>query len=189
MHQPLLKRVSESSTGLTARATKSLRSLGLALGVLSILPGAAHAQSWQSFTPFVPFSPTNCLLLTDGTVMCQSVHTPNWWKLTPDKFGDYVNGTWTRLASMPADYGPTYFASAVLADGRVVVMGGEYNLCRFRHAMWLIPTKARSTVRRRTRGPHWPLQSAGQTSVTRNQPSCPTGISCWRIHSRRRWRP
>ena len=129
MHQPLLKRVSESGTGLTARATKSLRSLGLALGVLSILPGAAHAQSWQSFTPFVPFSPTNCLLLTDGTVMCQSVHTPNWWKLTPDKFGNYVNGTWTRLASMPADYGPTYFASAVLADGRVVVMGGEYNLC------------------------------------------------------------
>ncbi|PYR74951.1 MAG: hypothetical protein DMF86_16845, partial [Acidobacteria bacterium] len=34
---------------------------------------------------------------------------------------------------MPADYGPLYFASAVLADGRVIVEGGEYNFCQ---AVW-----------------------------------------------------
>lgn len=50
-----------------------------------------------------------------------------WWRLTPDIAGSYVNGTWTSLASMQSGYAPLYFASAVLADGRVVVEGGEYN--------------------------------------------------------------
>src|SRR5207237_6330645 len=36
-----------------------------------------------------------------------------------------VNGTWARLASLA--YAPYAFASAVLADGRVLVMGGEYS--------------------------------------------------------------
>jgi hypothetical protein len=31
---------------------------------------------------------------------------------------------------MPADYGPLYFASAVLPDGRVLVEGGEYDFCQ-----------------------------------------------------------
>jgi hypothetical protein len=47
--------------------------------------------------------------------------------LTPDAFGNYVNGTWTQLASLPADYSPLYHASAVLPDGRVIIEGGEYN--------------------------------------------------------------
>ena len=38
------------------------------------------------------------LLLTDGAVMCQDTDTPNWWKLIPDNYGDYVNGTWAGLA-------------------------------------------------------------------------------------------
>jgi hypothetical protein len=44
-----------------------------------------------------------------------------------DQFGGYVNGTWSRIASLPAGYAPLYFGSAVLADGRVVIEGGEYN--------------------------------------------------------------
>ena len=51
----------------------------------------------------------------------------NWWALTPDDNGSYLNGTWSQLASMSSGYGPLYFASAVLADGRVIVEGGEYN--------------------------------------------------------------
>jgi len=46
----------------------------------------------------------------------------------PDASGSYINGTWSQLASMSSGYGPLYYASAVLANGRVVVNGGEYNL-------------------------------------------------------------
>ncbi len=67
------------------------------------------------------------LLMTDGGVLVQNIGT--WatseiWKLTPDKFGSYVNGTWSQLASLP--YTPYSPGSAVLADGRVIVTGGEY---------------------------------------------------------------
>jgi hypothetical protein len=65
------------------------------------------------------------LLLTDGTVMCQNSDTNQWWKLTPDNTGSYVNGTWSALANGPNS--PLYFASAVLRDGRIFVAGGEYN--------------------------------------------------------------
>jgi len=70
----------------------------------------------------------NPLLLTDGTVIVHRTDTSEWYKLTPDDGGSYVNGTWTQIASMQAGYGPKFFASAVLPDGRVIVEGGEYNL-------------------------------------------------------------
>jgi hypothetical protein len=65
------------------------------------------------------------LLLTNGTVMCQEAGGKNWWRLTPDQHGSYVNGTWSPLASMANTR--LYFASAVLDDGRVFVAGGEYS--------------------------------------------------------------
>ena len=71
---------------------------------------------------------TNPLLLTDGTVIVQQFNTSNWYKLTPDAFGSYVNGTWSQIASLPSGYAPDYYASAVLPDGRVIVEGGEYNI-------------------------------------------------------------
>ncbi|HLK14426.1 MAG TPA: hypothetical protein VKT78_06450 [Fimbriimonadaceae bacterium] len=67
------------------------------------------------------------LLMTDGTVLVLHPNSSDCWKLTPDINGNYQTGTWTQLASLPSGYGPLYYASAVLADGRVVVMGGEYN--------------------------------------------------------------
>ena len=39
----------------------------------------------------------------------------DWCKLTPDINGSYVNGTWSQLASLQSNYGPLFFASAVLA--------------------------------------------------------------------------
>jgi hypothetical protein len=72
-------------------------------------------------------------LLTDGTVMVADDGCQDWWKLTPDEFGSYVNGTWTQLASTPAGYSPLYHGSAVLPDGRVIIEGGEYN---FGNAVW-----------------------------------------------------
>ena len=67
--------------------------------------------------------------LTDGTVMAQGGNCSDWWKLTPDNTGSYVNGTWTQLASLPAGYAPDATASAVLADGRLLLEGGEYSDC------------------------------------------------------------
>ena len=76
----------------------------------------------------LPNGITFTLLLTDGTVMAQDgIYYNQWWKLTPDINGSYLNGTWTQLASLPVSYSPFASAEAVLADGRVVVMGGEYS--------------------------------------------------------------
>ena len=69
--------------------------------------------------------------MTDGTIMVQGNGSADWWKLTPDINGNYVNGTWKQLASLPAGYVPADFASAVLADGRLVITGGEYNSNQF----------------------------------------------------------
>jgi len=73
----------------------------------------------------------NPLLLTDGSVMVAVPDTPAWYKLTPDEHGNYANGTWKQVASLPAinkvKYAPLYHASGVLPDGRVIIMGGEYN--------------------------------------------------------------
>jgi hypothetical protein len=69
----------------------------------------------------------NPLLLTDGTVMVQEGGCQQWWRLTPDASGSYANGTWSQLATLPADYSPLYHSSALLPDGRVIIEGGEYN--------------------------------------------------------------
>jgi len=73
------------------------------------------------------------LLESDGTVLVHDEPDNNvtggtnmWWKLTPDANGSYVDGTWSQIAAMPADYTPLYFASAILPDGRMIVEGGEY---------------------------------------------------------------
>jgi hypothetical protein len=38
--------------------------------------------------------------------MCQADSEQDWYKLTPDNTGGYVNGTWTRLASLQPGYIP-----------------------------------------------------------------------------------
>jgi hypothetical protein len=87
---------------------------------------APAVASWTPLTNQPQFAAGLSLLLTDGSLMVQDVGSPNWWKLTPDASGNYINGTWTQLASMPDGYSPLYFASAVLPDGRVIIEGGEY---------------------------------------------------------------
>jgi hypothetical protein len=96
--------------------------LTLFLGISS-----AFAQSLQTLVNQPPGGCGLAFSLTDGTVLCQASNYHNWNKLTPDETGNYVNGTWTQMASLPAGYYPDAFASAVLADGRLVVVGGEYN--------------------------------------------------------------
>ena len=71
---------------------------------------------------------SNPILLTDGTVLIQDTGFPDWWRLTPDSTGSYINGTWTQIASLPNSYSPLYHSSAVLPDGRLIIEGGEYLL-------------------------------------------------------------
>jgi len=88
----------------------------------------------QTLTPLKHQPPDGVGLsfqLTDGTVMVQGNSGNDWWKLTPDNTGSYVNGTWTQLASLASDYDPYAEASAVLADGRLIIEGGEYNFGAF----------------------------------------------------------
>jgi len=89
--------------------------------------GGGTTGTWVPLTNF----PTNwyagtALQLTDGSVMIQDINSSYWWRLVPDATGSYVNGTLKQTAPMPNGYQPLYFASAVLTDGRVIVMGGEY---------------------------------------------------------------
>jgi sugar lactone lactonase YvrE len=109
-----------------------LFALGMVLAVLLSGTGLAHAQTppWTKIATNGTKKVTDCLLLTDGTVMCQLGETTNQLvRLTPDKTGSYVNGSWstTNITSLPASYQPRFFCSVVLPDGRVIYEGGEYN--------------------------------------------------------------
>jgi hypothetical protein len=54
-------------------------------------------------------------------------HADPWYRLVPDATGSYVHGTWKSAGTLPSGYNPLYYASSVLPNGQVVVMGGEYN--------------------------------------------------------------
>ncbi len=98
----------------------------VALGLLIV--ATASAQTWTQMASTPNIGAYNPLLLTDGTVLVQDADNTDWWKLTPDAFGNYATGTWTQLASTASQgYAPLYYASAVMPDGRVFTLGGEYN--------------------------------------------------------------
>ncbi len=64
------------------------------------------------------------LLLTDGRVMALATDKQSWFILTPDSAGNYNDGTWTAAA--PMNVARDDFVSNVLADGQVLVLGGEH---------------------------------------------------------------
>ena len=111
---------------------KAFRTLAIVLLTLLVCLGIASSQEpstskWQELTNAPSFEADTPLLLTDGTVMVHQYQSTKWWRLTPSITGSYLAGTWSELASAPSGYEPLYFASAVLADGNVVVEGGEYD--------------------------------------------------------------
>ena len=112
---------------------KLLRLLGIAALAASAVT-STYAQTWHRTTNSPAENVGAMLLLTDGTVIAHQeddqtgdVASLRWYRLTPDASGSYLNGTWSRIADMPSGYGPLFFGSAVLPDGRVIVEGGEYN--------------------------------------------------------------
>lgn len=92
----------------------------------------SKAASWTPLTSLAPDFAGTMILLTDGTVMVQGgsaatgTNGPEsgWMKLTPNMSGSYINGTWSTLASMST--ARLYFASNVLPNGNLWVLGGEY---------------------------------------------------------------
>ena len=107
------------------------RLLGACALSLCAFSGVANAGTLTNLVHSAPEGADITFQLTDGRVFAQSFNEQHWYILTPDNKGSYVNGTWTRTPDLPSDYAPYAFASAVLADGRVIVQGGEYNFGNF----------------------------------------------------------
>jgi hypothetical protein len=108
----------------------ALKKLGISLLGLLALAGIASAQKWQPLKHPGKFQAGALALLTDGTVLIheeQDNFPQKWFKLTPDNTGSYVNGTITPIAKTSTAYGPLFFGSVVLPDGRYIIEGGEYN--------------------------------------------------------------
>ena len=123
---PRLKPVPPTKTTISKAAA--------AAPAMAIVASSGSAPSrWQTLPNQPPVldykdcGPGSPILLTDGTVLVADAGCADWWKLTPDAYGNYVNGTWTQIASTPAGYSPLYHAMAVLPDGRLIIEGGEYN--------------------------------------------------------------
>jgi hypothetical protein len=106
--------------------------------VRSLLPAAvviccALSVQAQTWTPVNTTNPGNefvnlPFLMTDGTVIMQGFNG-HWWRLTPDNSGNHVTGTWQQIAAtsnLPGIglYSPEFISSAVLPDGRPLLMGG-----------------------------------------------------------------
>jgi hypothetical protein len=94
-------------------------------------PCLARAQTLQKLVNPAPDGVQISYQLTDGTVLAQGNNSSDWWVLTPDITGSYVNGTWKQVGSLQQGYVPSAMASQVLADGRVLIEGGEYNNGQF----------------------------------------------------------
>jgi hypothetical protein len=111
---------------------KAFRTLAIALLTLLAWSSIASSQEplnskWTKLKNEPTWETDTALVLTDGTIMVHEYNSTAWWRLTPDITGNYVNGTWTQLGSMPSGYEPLYFAAAIMIDGQVLVEGGEYN--------------------------------------------------------------
>jgi hypothetical protein len=115
-----------SSPSQTCVVTRGSGTVGVA--------GVTDAAVTCTPTPFTalltqpPEAGQLSLLLTDGSVMMQSANDAGvFYRLAPDANGSYIYGTWSRLSSPPSGYAPYASSEVVLADGRVLFVGGEYN--------------------------------------------------------------
>jgi hypothetical protein len=99
----------------------------LAGAMMTAACAAAHAQTTATLKHPIPGGAIITWVLTDGRVLAQTGNENTFYTLTPDNTGSYVNGTVQQVGSLYSGYVPYAMASSVLADGRVVIAGGEYN--------------------------------------------------------------
>jgi hypothetical protein len=111
------------STALAATGTVAYASPS---SVATLDPGRPLG-TWQTLSAKpLPFYPQAAMVLTDGSVMLQQVTSDTWWRLRPDASGSYTNGTYEQTPPMPGGYAPTYECRTILPDGRMLILGGEY---------------------------------------------------------------
>jgi hypothetical protein len=93
--------------------------------LLAVCSTGGVAATWAPVTPLPDGAQAGTmLLLTDGTVMMENYDGPVWYRLTPSANGNYATGTWTPTAAM--SQARLFFASQVLPNGKLWVLGGEY---------------------------------------------------------------
>ena len=95
------------------------------------------AGTWDSFNAPSGMDADTMILLTDGSVLVhdsdQNVDSNNkitsgginWYRLRPNHDGTYKSSNWS--GPYPMANAREFFASGVLTDGRVFVLGGEYS--------------------------------------------------------------
>jgi hypothetical protein len=85
------------------------------------------ASSWKSLGGVPSFTPDTMLLMTDGSVLVHDTGGKDWYRLNPDGSGKYetAGAVWSGPFSMANSR--QFYASGVLKDGRVFVLGGEYS--------------------------------------------------------------
>ncbi len=108
-----------------------------------LLTTTALAAEWKRITD-PPAAPQTMLLLTNGEIMTlTSDRGPNMWmpdrsqvwmRLSPDPKGDYSNGSWRFTA--PMSIPRLFFASNIVRDTRLIVIGGEYSGIDLQHPNW-----------------------------------------------------
>ena len=134
-------------------------------------------------------------LLTNGEVMAQGggfitgtnglpqeLVTSAWYRLTPNTSSDtagsygteYTSGAWTTNSGMDMGTDRQYFASNVLPNGKLLVVGGELSDPPATQLAMTqrIPTLGRFTTPRQTPGP--------RSRLSRNPDSATTLLNCWR---------
>jgi hypothetical protein len=125
-------------SALVACAAATAAGLAGCAGGQSSLPGISQqslntmrASRPGSFTRLTSQPPTAAnmeFLLTDGSILVQSAYYWNeWYRYYPDAQGSYADGTWSQVGSLQSGYAPDAMASDLLANGELVIIGGEYN--------------------------------------------------------------
>src|ERR1017187_4002278 len=99
-------------SGLLALIALGLPEKGFAVGSWTALANTNSSDDGIGF----------CMLMTDGTILAEG-SVSNWWRLTPDSAGHYVNGQWSARHS--STWGHQTGSTAVLQNGKVFVAGGE----------------------------------------------------------------
>src|SRR6266436_3002133 len=96
---------------------------GFWVGLNAANPSAGPTQGGQAL-----------MLLSNGEMMEAGNNQPNpvsavntnWYRLTPDSSGNYVNGSWGSRSTMNTQR--LYFPSQMLQDARVFAIGGEFGI-------------------------------------------------------------